>query len=334
MPLMILTIQSLRMLATALIASTLILSSGLSYSAAPPLSKSPQDSEIFLTKKAEELLDQWRGQTALLDQAAESLYLALKRNPNYAKAYMQLGRLHIMGGYYHSQYFEPSSLATAEKAIKKAIDIDPKFADAYVLLGHLYTNMNRLSEAKSALQMAEGIGTDNPWLGLNWAAIYEKEGKFDDAAQKYIQVIESKTKNLKALGTAYDELRGYYIYKRDLVKAEKTYKAHITVEPKNAWTRGNYASSLLYDIGDFDSAIKKSREALSIMEYGNARHTLAIALYGKWATITIKKHDKASARRYFDEAQRIYPDLAQLQQEAMKYPSTKIIVEALASNQR
>lgn len=328
-----LTIRIQRMLTIAVVTGALLMYCGASYCAERPVNQNFHDSEIVLTQKAEDLLNQWSGQTAILDQVAQNLYFALKRNPNYAKAYMQLGRLDIMSGYYHSQYFEPSSLNAAERAIKKAIEIDPKFADAYVLLGHLYTNMNRLSEAKSALHTAEGIGTDSPWLGLNWAAIYEKEGKFDEAAQKYIQVIDSKTKNLKALGAAYDELRGYYIYKRDLVNAEKTYQSQIAVEPQNAWARGNYASNLLYDIGDFDKAIKKAREALSIMEYGNARHTLALALYGKWATITMKKRDKSSAQQYFDEAQRNYPDLTQLQLEAMQYPTTKIIVEALASIQ-
>jgi tetratricopeptide (TPR) repeat protein len=193
--------------------------------------------------------------------------------------------------------------------------------------------MRRMSEAKAVLLTAEKIGTDNPWLELNWADIHEREGKFDDAAQKYIKVINSKTKNLKALGSAHDKLRRYYIYKRDLVKAEEIYKANIALEPNNAWARGNYASNLLYMVGDFDKAIEKAREALSIMEYGNAQQTLALALYGKWATMIVKNRDKVGAQPYFDEAQRIYPDLAELKQEASQYPTTQIIVDALSSVQ-
>lgn len=282
-----------------------------------------------LTNEAETLLDQWRGQTTLLDQAAEKLARALEQNPNYAKAYVQLGRFHIMSGYYHSRYFDPGSLEASERAIRKAIEIDPKLPEAFVLLGHLYTNMNRLPEAKNALVAAEKIGTTSPWLRLNWAEIYEREGKYDEAAANYLAVIRSDTKNVKALGGAYDKLRRYYVKARDLVKAEETYQAHIALEPRNAWARGNYASNLLCFVGDFDKAIEKAREALAIMEYGNARRTLALALYGKWATIITKNKDIKRAQPYFDEAHRLFPDIKRLRYEALRFEKTRVIIEAL-----
>jgi len=136
--------------------------------------------EATLTNDAEELLDQWRGQSELLHQAAEKLFLALQKNRGHAKAYMQLGRLHIMGGQSHLPHFGPSSLEGAEHAIKKALELDPKYADAYVLLGHLYTITDRLAQAKVALRTAEGLGTSSPWLAINWA-ISDSDCRFRSA---------------------------------------------------------------------------------------------------------------------------------------------------------
>ena len=220
-------------------------------------------SEQTLTQEAQDLLDQWHGRRQILDDAAQKLSLALKKNPNYAPAHMQVGRLHVMGGYYHSSYFEPSSLQAAERSTLKAIELDPKFADAYVLLGHIYINMKRLPDAKNALAKAKGLGATTAWLAINWADIYEREGKIDDAALQYMKVIESGTKEKKALSVAYDELRLFYIRKGNLAKAEELYQQHIAFDPKNAWIRGNYAENILFHIGDFDKSIEKAREALA-----------------------------------------------------------------------
>jgi len=292
------------------------------------LAEAAQD-EIALTQEAENVLDEWGGQPERLDKAAKQLSLALQKNPNYAKAYMQLGRLHIMAGYYHFRYFEPNSLRRSEQAILKAIELDPQFADAYVLLGHLYTNMDRLPEAKKALATARTMGTSSPWLHLNLADIYERENKYDEAYELYVATLNSGTTNRKALGAAYENLRRYYIRKNDIFKAEEIYKAEIALSPKSAWLRGNYAWALLYQVGDFDKAIEKSREALSIMDYGNARQTLALALYAKWATVLIKDGDKKRAQPYYDEAYRLYPDLKRVRQEAASWSTTQIIVSGL-----
>lgn len=318
--------DELRRIAALLTTFLLLLAGAPSHGADAP--------EIALTAKAEETLDQWRGQRELLDQAAENLYRALSANPRYAKAYVQVGRLHIMGGFYQSRYFEPSSLTTAEKAILKAIEIDPNLADAYVLLGHLYMNMKRPAKSREALRTAERLGTSSPWLPINWALLLETEGKPDEAAAKYLQVIESGTTNLKALSSAYGQLQTYYIDKGELARAEEIYLAHVKADPRSAWTHGNYASDLLFKVGDYDRAIEKAREALAIMDYGYARETLALALYAKWATMVVKHHDANGGQKYFEQAQRIYPSLAWVRQESRCCPTLRIILEALATTGR
>jgi tetratricopeptide (TPR) repeat protein len=281
-----------------------------------------------LTAEADALLDEWRGQGNILDLAAQKLIQAVKRNPDYAKAYVQICRLHIMAGFLNNQLFEPLALQTAERAILKAIQLDPADGYAYVLKGHLYTNLGRLAEAKAALSMADNVGTDSPWLKLNWAAIFELEGDFDRAAANYRDVIASGTTNRKALGSAYEDLAGYYLMKHQWVNADEVHRAHIKLEPTNAWARGNYASWLA-NKGQFERAIPHAREALQLMDYGAARNTLAVALYGTWATMITAGKDPSQAQPYFDEAHQIRPDLDEIASSTSRYSGSRIIAQVL-----
>jgi tetratricopeptide (TPR) repeat protein len=173
------------------------------------------------------------------------------------------------------------------------------------------------------------MGTDSPWLKMNWAEIYDQEKRYDEAAQLYSAVINSNTKNVKAKSQAYGEMCTYYVMKNNIAKAEELHKAHVELEPQNAWARGNYAANLLYIAGDFDRAIVHAREALTIMDYGNAKHTLAIALYGKWAMVWINERDKERSQKYFDEARKLYPDLAKVGDETMGQRTTQIVARAI-----
>jgi Tfp pilus assembly protein PilF len=283
---------------------------------------------VALTNEARALLSGWSGQGEILDLAAEKLLKAVQANPNYAKAYIELCRLHIMAGYRYSNVFEPLSLNTAERAILKAVELAPRDADAYILMGHLYINMNRISDATRALKTAEEIGTDNPWLDLNWADVLEKMGQDERALQKVRAVIASGTKDHNALVSAHETLVRYYVETEQWDEAEKAYQKAVGLEPESAWLRGNYAAWLA-NRGQFERAIAHARDALKLMEYGAARHTLTISLLGAWATLTKNGQDPARARAYFDEAYAMRPDLRAIANGAAQDPVKKVIFDML-----
>ncbi len=147
------------------------------------------------------ILNEFRGNTAVLDAARKELDALLAADPSYAPAYHEYARYFIMAGV-HGGRFDPTHLQAAEAALNRAIEIDPNYADAFVLFGHLYYVMGRTAEAKQALTKAEAIGTENPWLHINWATILFDEGRVAEANARYRIVLDSGTDNFKAIRSA------------------------------------------------------------------------------------------------------------------------------------
>lgn len=284
--------------------------------------------------KARTLLNSWRGQQEILAEAYQTLTGITQADSNYAPAYRELGRMYIMAGYINRDNFEPGQLPLSETAILKSIQIEPNYADAYVLLGHLYTVMQRYGEAKGALQKAEMIGTQSPWLHLNWADLLNKQGNQDAAFKRFTTVIDAGTENKKAYGTAIEGVISYYVSHEQYGKADEWYKKDLAYEPSNAWGWGNYASFLLFSRGDVDEAIKNAEKALSIMDYGMGRYILACALYTKWAAILNKDGNIASAQLVFDRAYQTYPDIDSVIAETGQYPRTKDTAVRLTEHKR
>ncbi len=281
-----------------------------------------------LTREAGRMLDDLQIPNEVFEAAAGKLLQAITLDPGYAKAYVQLSRLEIMGGLEMGRRFAPMSVETAEKAVVKALDLDPSDGYAWVLKAHLYVDRHRLSEAKAALIRAEKAGTDSPWLMLNWAEVFEQEGDLESAAERYQAVLKSGTVNKRALRYAYRQLTGYYILKRDWENAEQMHLAHKQIDPYDAWAPTNFAASLAR-AGQFARAIPRAREALRTRDYEAARRALAIALFGQWATSIMQGENSKEAAAYLSEARTIAPNLRQVALDTYSNINTRIISQAL-----
>jgi len=234
-------------------------------------------------KKTIALLDSWGGEASILNEARTHLDEILRKYPNYAAAHREYARYYIMQGYYRDNDVDPNALKAAEKSLKTAITLNPNFAEAYILFGHLYFLQQRYDEAKAALTAADKLGSTDPWLHNNWADVLIEEGNLDKAATHYRQVIDSKTKNMKAMTQAFSGLAKYYAQTQHFDDADKLYKQQFVYEPKKAWLHGNYATFLLCYKVDAKAAANEFKAALKLMDYGIARNGLAAALYRKWA---------------------------------------------------
>ena len=286
------------------------------------------DADQLRFKRAVNLLDGYRGDSASLEAARADLQNILARNPRYAPAHREMARYFILQGHINSGRFEPGSLEAAEYAIDKALEIDRKYAEAYVLLGHLYRLMGRHREAVAALETAEKLGTNDPWLHNNWADLLIDEGEYEEAVRHYRKVIDSKTPNKKAMGAALEGVIRYYVSVGKLDQADTFYKKRLAFEPDSAWGYGNYAQFLLCKKDDYENSILRSRQALHIMNYGAGRYWLASALYRKWAQSVISGVPD-SGRKYFDEAMALYPDPYEIAASAESCPPMKRVADAL-----
>lgn len=247
------------------------------------------------------LLDSYRGDTSSLETARIELLDILKENPRYAPAHREMARYFIKRGTVRNFEFAPGSLEAADSAIKSAIEIDPNFAEAFVLRGHLYRLMKRHSEARAALEKADTLNTNDPWLQNNWADLLIDEGKYADAAQRYEGVINRKTVDRNATAAAFQGLTILYRRLGSLDKEDETHRKLILFGPDSAWVYGNYGAFLLCVRDDAEAAIVQFRKALEKMNYGVARIGLAASLYRKLAEDSIKSQNE-SGRAQLKEA--------------------------------
>jgi Tfp pilus assembly protein PilF len=270
------------------------------------------DADAIKYKKTVSILDNNRGNDGPLNLARLNLEDILKIYPRYAPAHREMARYYIIDGQINYQKgawkFSPGSLENAEKAIKKAVEIDPDFAEAYVLFGHLYRLMLRPQEAIAALKKAEKLTTSDPWLHNNWADLLMDDRKDDQAASHYEKVLSNPSANRKAKITAFEGLNSYYLNTNNLDKVDMLFKQRIQFDPDGAWGYGNYAQFLLCKKDDYEGAILRSKEALNIMDYGAARYWLSAALYRKWVqNVATGKTDIGN--KALIEAQQVYPNL-------------------------
>ena len=244
--------------------------------------------------RAIDLLDSWSGDGAVLEQARHELDAVLASDPESAPAYREYARYFIATG-------GDAAFQLAEKAIDRSIELAPGFAEAFVLRGHLYTEMGRLGEADTALAQAEKLGTDDAWLQLNWGQLRLEQGRYEEASSRCGRVVATKPAKRKIRLAADECMIDYYKATGQRARVDEVYQRQLAFAPEVAWVHGNYAAYLLCTKDDYAAAEAQSRAALDRMEYGAARLILAATLYRKWAAGLDRKAPDV-AQRAFDEA--------------------------------
>jgi len=279
-----------------------------------------------LVAEASALLDQYSGDWSQLARAEAKLKQALVENPAEASAYVELAR-HTMK---LSGKLDPSTLRTSEELIRRALAMAPTDGNAYVLLGYVLTNADRLPEADDAFAKARQYRTGNGWLYLNEADLRERQKRPDLAEKSLLELAGSASQSVDMRSRALNRLQGYYSFSGRYDQAERAFVQQIALDPKDPWPKGNFSAFLRMRRLDLVRAERYAREALAIKNYRMARQSLAYTLYLGWAEATIIAKDAKRAQRLFAEAQQLEPDLAQIVFEIGYYPRPHPILYALA----
>ncbi len=106
-----------------------------------------------------------------LNQAESKLQQVTAATPGDAKAHFLLGATL----YNKKQY--PEAIA----AYKKAIDVDPKFIEAYNNIGNTYRDMNQPQEAITWYEKAIQVDPGFAYPYTNLAGLYSSQKKYDEA---------------------------------------------------------------------------------------------------------------------------------------------------------
>jgi len=282
--------------------------------------KSPELYEMFV--EARNLLDSHRGNTDVLILAKEKLDLILSKENKFAPAYREYARLYMKAGHISNGNFQDGVLGSAETAILESINIEPDYADSYVLLGHLYTNKKLYEQAEKALIRADEIGTELPWFHLNYADLLNKTNRADQTLPHYMAVVNSGTDNKNAYSSALSGTANYYLKDENLLEAEKWYLKTAEFD-QSAWRWGDHSWFMTFKLADFDEGIESGEKALSIMDYGFGRLYLACAYYGKW--YELRESSPVESKAYYAKASTLIRDIRKAVRELEGYKATRKI---------
>jgi serine/threonine-protein kinase len=141
-------------------------------------------------------------------------------NSSLPAAYVTLGGVHNATG--------KNDLAMEE--FQRALQLDPRNADAIKGLAHSYENAGRLADAEAAYQRAIALRPDY-WDGYNSLGnFYNQQGKYNDAIAQFQRVIGLTPDNAQA----YSNLGAVYVDAGDqkqFPEGEKVLKKSIAISP-------------------------------------------------------------------------------------------------------
>lgn len=286
----------------------------------------PSGERADLVGEAAKLLDMYRGDTRQLQQAAELLTLAQSSDAENPALYVELSRLEMK-----RFGLDSATLQRCEQWLRKAIELDPRFGNAEVLLGYVLTHQYDFAEAEKALDRAEELSASSPWLHMNRGELYKMQERMLEAMIEYSQVVETPSIPADIRGLAQEMLAGLFAAEHDPKAAMAAYSRALSLQPNDAWVMGHYSRFLRVSMLNTAESEKWARKALDRMKFGYAEESLGATLVLKWAERRAAGAGAAELDTILKEAKRYLPDPAEVLREVEKYPRVHPVIAALAA---
>ena len=255
-----------------------------------------------------------------LDVAIQSLQEAVNTDPQFALGYAELAEAYRMKNRLdHNPMWLSEAAANCKKAaeldnrlpavhvtlariqqvmghhdlalqeFQRALEIDPRNADALLGLGGAYAASGRTSDAEAALKKASALRPDS-WDNYNELGIfYEKQGKYAESIAAYKRAIELTPDNAQV----YGNLGAVYLDAGDPKmrdEAEKALRKSIQLSPSYA-AYANLGNLYLTEKRYAESA-EVTEKALQLNDRDYMVWNNLVYCYG-W----LKEKDKADAAR-------------------------------------
>lgn len=280
--------------------------------------------------QAQKLITDAKGNGDMNSQAYTLLLSVLGSNPKFAPAYVQMARLASNVGLLPNNQFDGSLLQSQEQFLVKALELEPNYDYAIALMGYTKMFQGELDEAGKYYEKAVKMGSGYVYLPMQLAQLESKRGNYSKALELAKQAYEkNKSEPKLAAGAITEILFASQRMPGDNTQEEDQWFAkRIELDP-SAWNWQSYANFKLYGLGDYEKAIEYGEKALSIMDFGVGRYTLAAALYAKWATLKDTPARKVEAEQCFENAKKLYPDTSEMIRKLMVSPRLRHIGDEL-----
>jgi len=165
-----------------------------------------------------------------LEEAREHIEFALKIAPDYARLYEDLGNLHGLQRHYEE----------AIKAFRRAVQLDPRLANAHKKLAQTLVAVGREDEVDAAF---EGFLDHDRDAALAAAgAEHWREGRFDEAETTLLSALRKNPENIDAMRFL---AMVYYDQEKKLLDAEALLRRAISIAPDFHQALGNLGRVLV-----------------------------------------------------------------------------------------
>jgi tetratricopeptide (TPR) repeat protein len=173
--------------------------------------------------------------------------------------------------------FEQIQLAVSRARL--ATQLAPKSAEAWAVLGTLYTHpsMNKPDAAVVALKRAQGLDPRNHAIHFGLGSAYFQQKRYNEAVTAIQAGLKLKPNTPGAL---FDLGNAYLMLKRPKDAIDHYQKAFAL--DKTMWPAINNVGLVRYEAGNVDEAVKLWRQAVTIdAKAAEPKLAIAVALYTK-----------------------------------------------------
>jgi len=183
---------------------------------------------------------------------------------------------------------------------KKALKINPDYADAYSNMGNALKDKGDLEAAIESYKQALKIKPDYAQAYNNMGNALKDKGDLDAAIISYKQALKIKPDYAQAYSNMGNALKS----QGDVEAAIDSFKQALKIKPDYAQAFNNMGNAL-YDKGDLEAAINSYKKALKIKpDYFQAYNNIGIALKDKG--------DLEAAIDIYKQVLKIKPDYAEV----------------------
>ena len=233
-----------------------------------------------------------------LTKSIEYFQEAIRQDPNYALAYTGLANAYTFQGAISEQAAPREAMPQAERAAKKALELDESLADAHVALALVRLNYDwnwaaAEKEFKRALELNPSHADANHWYSHYLLAVGEVEASL---------AVSKRALEVDPLSLAISiHLGCHYLYARQYDEGVEASKKTVELDPNFWWAR--YFLGVIYEQkGQFADAITQLQKAREIepapRTLAALGHVYAVSSKRAEAIETLQALKEQSKRRY------------------------------------